>query len=519
MKKEHMSTGISLIVLVITIVVIIILAGAVILSLTVNNPIEQARKARFQSDIDTFNSELTLWLAREYSSTLGALDINTVNANKTTGEYKGLKIQQIIQSMNDEYANKLEIQKGKLVYVGTDLKEQEWASQVGNGTGTNTNLPPQIPPEQVGYDANKGVNKPKLATGLVAKKWNATASTWDTVADPENDTSWYDYANKEWANAQTADGSMWVWIPRYIYKISTGWHSNTIGTIDVQFSKGIDDDWNSTITLNTSANADASNNTWTNHPAFTFGTQDLTGIWVAKFEASGNSGSGIKILPGVTAWKSVGEQAIFTACRSMETSSNYGWGTTGTGIDTHQMKNTEWGAVAYLSKSIYGKNTSEVAINTNSLAMTSTVINASRSTTGNSTGIFDMSGGLSEYVAAYVSNGNPNLTAYADALIKAEGKYKDVYTVGSNDDASHNYANTLTGKKGDAVYETSNAFSGAGAWYSDYSQMSNTSNPIFRRGGYYDETTAAGVYAFSPGDGSSNSYYGFRPVLCVDSVL
>jgi type II secretory pathway pseudopilin PulG len=46
--------GISLIVLVITIIVIIILAGAVILSLANNNPISQANKATFLSDVSNF---------------------------------------------------------------------------------------------------------------------------------------------------------------------------------------------------------------------------------------------------------------------------------------------------------------------------------------------------------------------------------------------------------------------------------------------------------------------------------
>ncbi len=52
MKEQR---GISLIVLVITIIVIIILAGAVILSLNQNNPIESANKAVFLSDVEKFS--------------------------------------------------------------------------------------------------------------------------------------------------------------------------------------------------------------------------------------------------------------------------------------------------------------------------------------------------------------------------------------------------------------------------------------------------------------------------------
>ncbi|MEG2236002.1 MAG: hypothetical protein RR144_06195 [Clostridia bacterium] len=67
MKKR----GISLIVLVVTIIVIIILAGAVILSLTNNNPIEEANEATFKSNIEAYNSEITLYVAKQYTSTIG----------------------------------------------------------------------------------------------------------------------------------------------------------------------------------------------------------------------------------------------------------------------------------------------------------------------------------------------------------------------------------------------------------------------------------------------------------------
>jgi hypothetical protein len=70
---------------------------------------------------------------------------------------------------------------------------------------------------------------------MTAKKWGG--SDWVTVENPDTDTTWYDYANKEWANAQTADGSMWVWIPRYAYQIATNYHTSTASTINVKFLK------------------------------------------------------------------------------------------------------------------------------------------------------------------------------------------------------------------------------------------------------------------------------------------
>lgn len=55
-------------------------------------------------------------------------------------------------------------------------------------------------------------------------KWNGTTEVITTEDDPE----WYDYNQKKWANARIKDGSMWVWIPGYAYKITSGYHSNAV---------------------------------------------------------------------------------------------------------------------------------------------------------------------------------------------------------------------------------------------------------------------------------------------------
>ena len=51
------------------------------------------------------------------------------------------------------------------------------------------------------------------------------------------------------------------------------------------------------------------------------------------------------------------------------------------------------------------------------------------STTGNITGLYDMSGGAWEYVAGYLNEVTPPLTNYT-TLYNAEPKYKDVYSIG-----------------------------------------------------------------------------------------
>jgi len=366
------------------------------------------------------------------------------------------------------------------------------------------------------YSASEGVNIPKLTIGMIAKKWNGTS--WITVASPDTDTTWYNYANKEWANAQTADGSMWVWIPRYEYKIPTP-HISTAQTIAVNFLSNIS-------TTATSG--------YTVHPAFTFGSTELTGIWVAKFEASNSSGI-VKVIPNVASWRSITVNDMFNSCRAMETDSTYGWGTAGTGIDAHLMKNVEWGAVAYLSSSTYGK-TGEVWMNPNSNFLTGqagTSVSASgttstyaydnatygvnASTTGNIYGVYDMSGGVNEYVAAYVDNGNANLTTYGLSLVSAIAQYKDLYT-SSGDTSSGNYS-ANSGKKGDAVYETSTADTGTTSWYSDYSYMPYSSYSFFIRGGVCSDATGAGVFIFDFNIGYASSTIGFRPVLVLSGAL
>ena len=182
------------------------------------------------------------------------------------------------------------------------------------------------------------------------------------------------------------------------------------------------------------------------------------------------------------------------------------------------MKNDEWGAVAYLSKSKYGKN-AEVTINDSSSYYTgggsgnAYVTNVGQSTTGTVHGVYDMSGGAWEYVAAYVNNGNSNLTSFGSSLVNGDAKTKNVYSKGSSDSRDNNYS-ANSGKYGDAVYETSaNGNSSNGSWYGDGSDFPNTRIPFFKRGGGYNDGTVAGVFFFYNYNGNSHSITSFRPVL------
>ena len=125
-----------------------------------------------------------------------------------------------------------------------------------------------------------------------------------------------------------------------------------------------------------------------------------------------------------------------------------------------------------------------------------------------------MSGGAYDKVAAYVNNGHSNLTTYGSNLVNAAAKYKDVYSKGSSDSYSNNYAATSS-KYGDAVYETSSSGTGSTSWYLDDTYFPYTAGPFFIRGGVCNVGSGAGVFYFSYNNGLAGDSYGFRVVVPV----
>lgn len=128
MKKR----GISLIVLVITIVVVVILALAVILSITNNNLIENAKKAAFLNDMAVIKDEFSIYLHKKMIETNGEFDVT---------ELEKMNIQEIIPSLSGKYANKIEIKNGQLQYVDTDnIQEYIWAKESFEGGTSNIDI-------------------------------------------------------------------------------------------------------------------------------------------------------------------------------------------------------------------------------------------------------------------------------------------------------------------------------------------------------------------------------------------
>ena len=414
----------------------------------------------------------------------------------------------------------------------------DYMSNMLNGIGGGSTTPeePELPSDG-SFSEEKGVNTPNLGEGMTPIKWDVTANggAGDWVETTGDDEEWYDYSAKKWANAKTSDGSMWVWIPRYAYSITSMYHTTgdttTAGTIEVEFMKGTS---NESTSGRTNFNNASGQGNWNIHPAFTYGST-VSGIWVAKFEASsveGNSNTEegdnvttktLQVKPGVSSWRYITISNMYDVCKNYNSA-----------LNSHLMKNDEWGAVAYLSKSKYGKETEEVWINNSSSFITGSAGNSASassdigtdndyasaqgvkaSTTGTVYGVYDMSGGSWEYVAAYVNNGNDNLTIYGSSLVNGDAKAKNVYTMGSGDTKQANY-NTNASKYGDAVYETSSEYETSGSsWHADYSTFPSLSGPFFRRGGGYSNTTSAGMFFFNENTGYNGGNASFRPVLVI----
>ena len=347
-------------------------------------------------------------------------------------------------------------------------------------------------PSVEGYNDIKKVNSPKLAEGMIPVKWNASKNVW--VVCDENDPTWYNYDSKEWANVMLRDGlyktgnnveegteiadkdlgSMYVWIPRYAYTISD---ANNENKINVTFVKGNTNEGVNGEIFTTDESVDTTS-TKLIHPGFNLGGSPLTGIWVAKFEASGVDSKGNAVgnasegstdqtykpnddtiaqsLPNRISWRhiAIGE----CEQRSMEVATKDRFGLKN--ASSHLIKNSEWGAVAYLCYSDYGSvpqiNAAGSLVENpwyvynlytgqgpkksgdegrypkeNDSNNYSTTNGMLASTTGNTTGVYDMNGGAWEYVAAYIDNGNGNLNncgKSAKTKYFENGKLNSAYT-------------------------------------------------------------------------------------------
>ena len=137
-KKSNSGTnGITLIALVVTIIALLILAGVAInLTIGDNGIITRAQKARLTSELATYKEELEMYeVGKELDNTGFMRDTLTAGKTKlnynTQPEGEEGNMKTIINSISDEYLEKLEVIKGELLINTKDINEIEIAQSLG----------------------------------------------------------------------------------------------------------------------------------------------------------------------------------------------------------------------------------------------------------------------------------------------------------------------------------------------------------------------------------------------------
>ena len=370
---------------------------------------------------------------------------------------------------------------------------------------------------------------------------------------------WYSYENKEWANAvilnegvtynvgdtiQESDiESYFVWIPRYRYQIFD--EGNYTTYIESKPTESIAKEIQIEFETNAvEASTGSAKGEWLTHPAFT--NFDVNGFWVGKYEtgykgattkeeAQVNSIDSSKVIikPNVYSWRNSTVSNMFKTAYNYERN-----------LDSHMMKNTEWGAVAYLSHSKYGINT-EVRINNNSDYLTgysatdetdqsdypadygttsdltlpyNTSTGYKASTTGNITGIYDMSGCAWEYVAGYMPSSS-DASGFTSDELNIYSKYLDLYSSNSiNISWTNRFLGDATGEMG-PFYDYENKDNKKryhNSWYDDHSSFLYSDMPWFARSGHYSVGAIAGQFYYHSSTGAADGGASFRIILAIE---
>lgn len=338
--------------------------------------------------------------------------------------------------------------------------------------------------------------------------------------------------------SQTLDvKTYYTWIPRYKYRVwniekESGQTAVTLDNGNIyepynsQNNSGIEiifeTDTNTTGTISCNYNSLTTpettktlsevcigkNGEFYTHPAFTLDNKELTGFWIGKYETSYED-SNIIIKNDTKSFTNQNLSEYHFNITKMTNSQNV-YGLNPEKFTSRIIKNTEWGAVAYLSISNLGlcqnRICNQMGIN-NYLSSTSdyqtgcgakigteqtTICNSfytdegiKASTTGNVYGVYDMAGGAAEYVMGNLANNTGSFQSGNSNLYKnnLDSKYYDLYANG-NTETSYSQLDFNRSRLGDAIGEISLDTSKVNnGWYNAATQIGGKEYSWLVRGG------------------------------------
>ena len=303
---------------------------------------------------------------------------------------------------------------------------------------------------------------PKSEISSNPKSWyDYPNKIWANAVTVKDPTKYNDIATRTTVDNADILG-YWVYIPRYAYEVQRRDTSdapvqpqnfNIVFQTSDQMNTPVktcstannNKDYRTGCNIDTTYTVNSDDTTWATHPAFNWKYNQasngfdevikLNGIWVGKFETSETdayttpeSQTTALILPGVEAngthfgWalesiKRIGIKDTLNTGGGIQNSTNpeesWPWNSNHLAISSaHLMKNSEWGAVSYLTSSAFGIGIGNLKGNVHyeltGLGPTSKAYyyedSWPASTTGNIYGIYDMKGGRRETLAAAFSS-------------------------------------------------------------------------------------------------------------------
>ena len=423
-----------------------------------------------------------------------------------------------------------------------------------------------------------------------------------TVKKADLGSSWYRYEEKRWANAVVLKNeqedylagetipednieSYFVWIPKYRYQLWDLGNYDSLTSIDTSkvheipiifgdYDASDSKEGECTTPMKSGESGNCKVGDYMTHPAFI--SIPSTGFWVGKFETgydgattkgeaeqNVNDSSKVVIKPNVYSWRGI------QVANAFYTSYNYK-----RNLDSHMMKNTEWGAVAYLQHSKYGSSIN-VRINNNSNNITGyqanneptcgfTNVNEQcnqicgdnscntaypnsvlASTTNNISGIFDMSGGSIEYVMSFMENkeekiliglesvnhsgfngvlscptcngNNSGIVEITSGIDLPKQKYYDLYNYSKSNQFSNRILGDAIGELGPMELISRNTLDKsnylASSWHSLGIDNLDQNHLIYARGGPYHDGKQVGIFTSQTAYGQLLAGWSFRIIL------